>query len=178
MDVLKILAISALSAMIIYLIYINLFKDAVIKSAGAIADVLPSPLVSPVKASTEQGPSPVPMAPTPELPSNVVTNKLPEVLSTSAADHPGTSVFNPHATGVLPQNQDIFEKQADFGSDVTNIRQFYQNNPEVFGKILGQNQVTNVADWERQSKELYQSAQQPHTGPIQAANFEDKFSPL
>jgi hypothetical protein len=169
MDMLKILAISALSAMIIYLIYMNLFKDTAVKSAGAIADVLPVQL-----APVEQ----VQIKSQAESAVVNVNNKLPEVLSTSAADHPGTSVFNPHATGILPQNQDIFDKQADFGSDVTNIRQFYKSNPEVFDKILGQNQVTNVADWERQSKELYQSAQQPHSGPIEAANFEDKFSPL
>lgn len=161
------LAISVLCAMILYLIYINVFSDHTVKSAGSLKDATAmEPALHP------QGPSPVPV---PE-PAPKSEDKIPE--HPDAASHTGTSVYHPNATGILPQNQDIFEKQANFGSDVTNIKHFYQTNPEVFSKILGQNQVTNVADWERQSKEMFQSAQQQPSGPIQAANFEDNFSPL
>jgi hypothetical protein len=186
MDIIQTLAISALLAMILYLVYINLFKDTALKTAGSITDVLPPALVAPAKAlddaNSRAGPTPVPLitAPAPaETEKKVVSNQLQ--IQQDASTHAGSSVFNPHAVGVLPQNQDIFEKQADFGSDVTNIRQFYQNNPEVFSKILnGQNQtqVTNVADWEQQSKAMFQSIQQKSVGPIQASNFEDKYSPL
>jgi hypothetical protein len=164
------LAISVLCAMILYLIYINVFEDHTVKSAGAIKDILPSSFKT---AETGGVKEEVKVKEEAEV---SVTNKLPE--HPDASLHAGSSVFNPHTTGILPQNQDIFEKQANFGSDVTNIKQFYQNNPEVFGKILGQNEVTNVSDWERQSKEMFQTAQQKPAGPIQAANFEDNFSPL
>jgi hypothetical protein len=182
MDIIQTLAISAILAMILYVVYINLFKDTAVKTAGSITDVLPPALVAPAQAlddaNSRTGPTPVPLITAPEQ-EKKVTNQLQ--IQQDASTHAGTSVFNPHAIGVLPQNQDIFEKQADFGSDVTNIRQFYQNNPEVFSKILGsqnQTQVTNVADWEHQSKEMFQSIQQKSAGPIQAANFEDKYSPL
>jgi hypothetical protein len=164
--------------MILYLIYINVFTDKTIKTAGSINEPVamkhqePSVVNGP---SVSQGPSVVHGPSVANGPSEV-SNQLPEVFDASV--HNGSSVFNPNSIGILPQNQDIFEKQANFGSDVTNIKQFYQNNPEVFSKILGTNTVTNVADWERKSKEMFQSVQQNSSGPIQAANFEDNFAPL
>jgi hypothetical protein len=102
-----------------------------------------------------------------------ITNRLPAA-GPDAALHPNTSIFSPNVEGIAASNQDIYDKQADFGSDVTNITQFYKNNPEVFSKILGHHAVTNVADWEQQSKALYNTAQTATGGPIQAANFESR----
>jgi hypothetical protein len=172
MDMIQHLAIVALLAMILYLVYVNLFKDNSIKSQGLVAEYMTPQPPPPPTTKTEQGPVPVPLEHEPQPPSEI-SNR-----NTEASQQPGSSIFNPNATGILPQNQDVFEKQADFGSDVTNIRHFYKNNPEVFGKILGNNEVTNVADWERQSKEMFQNLQQKPTGPIQAFNYEDKFSSL
>jgi hypothetical protein len=170
MDIIQSLALIALLSMLVYLVIVNVFKDKAVKAPGTVAEFVP------VMPST-QGPAPVPLPVPVSLPVPVhepekreamVTNQLPPL------PHPQTSsIFNPNATGILPQNQDIFDKQADFGSDVTNINQFYKNNPEVFNKILGPNQVTNVSDWEQKSKELSNSAMQASSGPIQAANFED-----
>jgi len=170
MDIIQTLAISVLCAMILYLIYINVFADKTVKTAGSISEQTYQPV-----ATKHQEETPGPSASASQGQS-VVSNQLPEVIDASV--HNGSSVFNPNSIGILPQNQDIFEKQANFGSDVTNIKQFYQNNPEVFSKILGTNTVTNVADWERKSKEMFQSVQQNSSGPIQAANFEDNFAPL
>ena len=164
MDLIQHIAIAALIAMITYLLYVNVFqsKDTIIHSPGVL------PPVTLVAGDNLQGPSPMPL----ETPVKEQDDQV------DAAKHISASLFNPHATGVLPQNQDVFEKQADFGSDVTNIKHFYKNNPEVFAKILGTNEVTNVAEWERQSKEMFQTAQQKSEGPIQAYNFEGNFSPL
>ena len=38
-------------------------------------------------------------------------------------------------------NSDLFEKTADFTSDVTNINQFYKNNPDVLKRVSN-------ADWD------------------------------
>ena len=38
-------------------------------------------------------------------------------------------------------NSDLFEKTADFASDVTNINQFYKNNPDVLKRVSN-------ADWD------------------------------
>lgn len=81
------------------------------------------------------------------------------------------SVFNENQKGVLPSNHDLFEKPADFGSDVTNINQFYKNNPEVFKK--SNTYVPDTVNWENRSQELYDAQlANKHQGPINASNFE------
>ena len=181
MDIIQSLALIALLSMLIYLVFVNLFKDNTVKSAGSVATFTQpaqGPTANPAAATSgTQGPSPVPL---PEKPAaDLITNKLPSQVQMDASMHPGSAIYTPTSTGILPQNQDIFEKQADFGSDVTNITQFYKNNPEVFSRIINQNQVTNVADWEVKSKQMYSAVEQSQVGPIQAANFEDpRFGPL
>lgn len=81
------------------------------------------------------------------------------------------SVYNEKQKGVLPSNHDLFEKPADFGSDVTNINQFYKNNPDVFNK--SNNYVPDTVSWENQGQELYDNLiSDKHQGPINASNFE------
>lgn len=80
------------------------------------------------------------------------------------------SVFNKQAKGVLPSNHDIFDKPADFGSDVTNINQFYKNNPDIFEK--SHINVPNVTEWSDQGKQLFNAIANSEQGPINAYNFE------
>jgi hypothetical protein len=80
------------------------------------------------------------------------------------------SVFNKQAKGILPSNHDIFDKPADFGSDVTNINQFYKNNPDIFEK--SHINVPNVTEWSDQGKQLYNAVANSKQGPINAYNFE------
>lgn len=155
MDIAQTLLFSALLAMLVYFILANIFKDNTVKAQGVLSE-------------------------TKAVPDVHITNRLPEnpdtfleaPVNSDAGVHPGTSIFNKDATGVFPQNHDLFEKPADFGSDVTNIKQFYTNNPEVFGKILGTAGVTNVADWEVKTKEMYENAKAPANDQIHAFNNE------
>lgn len=81
------------------------------------------------------------------------------------------AVYNEDAKGVLPQNHDLFEKPADFGSDVTNINQFYRNNPEIFERSL--TSAPDAADWHQQSQDMFQAMQNvPRSNQINAWNFE------
>ena len=173
MDIIQSLALIALLSMLIYLIFVNIFttKDKTVQTSGSVIEFLtPTTKESEVKGEAEEASHPT------TLPDkkDIVTNKLP-ASGPDASVNPYTAIFSPNAEGIVAMNQDIYEKQADFASDVTNIKQFYKNNPEVFSKILGQKAVTNVADWEQQSKELFATAQAANSGPIQAANFESGF---
>jgi hypothetical protein len=81
------------------------------------------------------------------------------------------SVYNEQAKGVLPVNHDLFEKPADFGSDVTNINQFYRNNPEIFERSM--TSAPNAADWHTQGKEMYNKlASEAPKARIEPWNFE------
>jgi hypothetical protein len=191
MDIIQSLSLIALLSMLIYLVFVNIFATKTVQTSGSVIDLLPTPAADGVRETSANvttapavtvtaAPSPAPCPfPMPGALSSRLSNKLPES-GPDASVHPQSSIFSSTSTasstsGINAQNQDIYEKQADFGSDVTNIKQFYKNNPEVFSKILCPPTVTNVADWERQSKELYDSAQSAPSGPIQAANFESNF---
>jgi hypothetical protein len=183
MDVIQSLSLIALLSMLIYLVFVNIFATKTVQSSGSVIDLLPTPglgLGAPtsISAPTQQAaPQQVQCPPMPGASSSMVSNKLPES-GPDASMNTQSSIFSATASstsGINAQNQDIYEKQADFGSDVTNIKQFYKNNPDVFSKLLCPPTVTNVSDWERQSKELYDSAQSAPSGPIQAANFESNF---
>jgi hypothetical protein len=182
MDIIQSLSLIALLSMLIYLVFVNIFATKTVQTSGSVIDLLPTPGadVAPVASVTATATAaPVTATPCPFPMPGAVSSRLPES-GPDASVHPQSSIFSSTSTasstsGINAQNQDIYEKQADFGSDVTNIKQFYKNNPEVFSKILCPPTVTNVADWERQSKELYDSAQSAPSGPIQAANFESNF---
>ena len=157
MHIAQTLFFGALLSIVVYFILSNIFKDTSLKTPGTLSELKESP-AAPLH----------------------ITNRLPETPDSfieasangDAALHAGVSIYNKDATGVFPQNHDLFEKPADFGSDVTNIKQFYSNNPEVFGKILGTAGVTNVADWEMKTKEMFQNAQAPSNEQIHAFNNE------
>lgn len=81
------------------------------------------------------------------------------------------SVYNDEAKGVLPVNHDLFEKPANFGSDITNINQFYRNNPEIFERSM--TTAPDAAGWYTQSQDMFNSlANEAPNDQISAYNFE------
>jgi hypothetical protein len=86
--------------------------------------------------------------------------------------------FNADATGVLPLNHERFsESGANFTSDITNINQFYKNNPELFHK--SQTYVPNVSEWDQKGQELVNKLLQTGgSAIIQPSNFEHNFTSL
>ena len=82
------------------------------------------------------------------------------------------SVFNANAKGVLPQNHMLFDAPANFGSDVTNISQFYKLNPEMLQRTIGSPGIQSVADWESQANQMVNNIDLG-SGPLKPANFED-----
>ena len=174
MDIIQKVAIIILCSMIIYAVVINITKKNAIKTPGNITPVIhpQNQNVSPSLSHVTPGPSVSSMPSMSSMHSEPSVSSAPSV--PDASTHRGSSIFNPNATGVLPLNQDIFDKPVEFGSDVTNVKQFYKNNPDVLGKILGNNTITNVSDWEQQSKEMHKALEQSGSGgPIQAYNSEN-----
>lgn len=179
MDLLQQVAVIALLTMVAYLVMVNVFKDDTLQSEGKLSDL------------NENKPEPEAPEPEPEPEPELITNKLPEEgLNLAMGKHTRTtvggpvgegavntttlSVFNENATGVLPQNHDLFEKPADFGSDVTNVNQFYRNNPELFHRQseTGTAYVPNPSDWDAQAKAMFSIKENEAPAPVQAFNYE------
>ena len=203
MDIIQTISLLVLLSMVVYFILVNIFKVNAVHTPGVIK-MHPMQPMQPnhenhyVTKEHLQNPSHISQdshdhhAHESSSSSDHISNNLPQhiqfhqqmkyptpaKIELDASTEPGSAIWNPEATGIYAQNQDMFDKPVNFGSDVTNIKQFYTNNPEVFGKIIGKSEVTNVADWDRQSKEMFTAAQTSSAGPIQAANFEDNFSAL
>lgn len=179
MDLLQQIAVIALLTMVAYLIMVNVFKTYALKSDGKVTDYIEKPQVK--KPQVEK-----------QSHMELISNKLPieEGLNLAMGTHARTtvggpvgegasntttlSVYNENTVGVLPQNHDLFEKSADFGSDVTNINQFYRNNPELFHKQSqsGVTHVPNPTDWDVQAKAMFLIKENEASGPVQAFNYE------
>ena len=186
MDLFQSLATVILMTLVIYFIMVNLDgRMRTVKSGGDIREAMRASSTTPGASSTTPGAS--------STAACAITNRLPpqgpalvEGLNTAFNPHSiermeptvndGTgpnlttsAVFNPEAQGVLPVNHDLFERRADFGSDMTNINQFYRNNPEIFHK--SQINVPDVASWNLMSDKMHQSHVMAPTEPvISAAN--------
>jgi hypothetical protein len=191
MDLFQSLATVILLTLVIYFIMVNLDgRMRVIKSVGDIKQVL-STTTAPERSQT----APERSQTAPERASTaLITNQLPpggpkllrEGLNVAFDPHnidrmeptvndgygpnlTTSAVFNPEAQGIVPVNHDLFERRADFGSDLTNINQFYRNNPEIFHK--SQINVPDVASWNAMSDQMHQSHVLAPTEPaISAAN--------
>lgn len=124
----------------------------------------------------------------PEEPAKI-TNQLPSCLNTDVGTHDRVTlgepvgngpanittlaVFDKDAKGVLPQNHDLFEKPAQFGSDVTNINQFYNLNPDVFHRTIGSPGIQTTSDWENQGNSMWRDVKfDNNCDGIQPANFD------
>ena len=81
--------------------------------------------------------------------------------------------------GKIPQasNEDLFEKTANFGSDITNISQFYKNNPELFNRVTYTTAPDAVA-WDHQSDKMHREHLAERSSILYGYNFEDNFSKL
>lgn len=87
------------------------------------------------------------------------------------------SVFNKEATGILPSNHSTSdEKKAEFGSNITNINQFYQNNPELFNRSECGAHIPDTATWERCGKDMFNKLAQAPKATINPCNNEDNFT--
>jgi len=125
-------------------------------------------------------------APTTAVPAKVITNKIPDTIGTPSTGAssvgpggpggPGAilAAFDKDAVGVLPSNHDLFEAPAEFGSDITNLGQFYRNNPDVFDKSA--TYVPDVTSWNQQGDALYSSLVHGNAPThLLGYNFEDPF---
>lgn len=201
MDIIQTAATMALLTLLTYFVMVNILERGAIPSTGLIKNInededarearkVSKDLVKLMKKQLQR------QAQAQAQPEAKITNQLDldanlstpiEGANTEAGYHSRTtvgepvengkdntttlSVFNKQAEGVLPCNHDLFEKSADFGSDVTNINQFYRNNPDIFNKSS-----TNVPDatgWDRESKKLFSAINnQKYHGPLNPYNFE------
>lgn len=109
----------------------------------------------------------------PFIPPQPITNKLPSCLDLAVGRHERTTVgdplkgkaqgqpnvtslavFNKDEKGVRPSNHSLFEAPAEFGSDVTNINQFYRLNQDQFQRTIGSEGMKTVSDWEAQANQM------------------------
>lgn len=109
----------------------------------------------------------------PFIPPQPITNKLPSCLDLAVGRHERTTVgdplkgkaqgqpnvtslavFNKDQKGVRPSNHSLFEAPAEFGSDVTNINQFYRLNQDQFQRTIGSEGMKTVSDWEAQANQM------------------------
>jgi hypothetical protein len=180
MDILKSLSIIGLLTMVIYFIMVNLWDNHAVPTQNVITAVEnPSgPLgvtgegiiSNKLQINPEQSKSKsicsnfLPPNSLPSAPSWVDRNLQGEPY------HAVTVVGDP-----IESNASLFDRTADFGSDVTNINQFYKNNPELF------NRVTNVnisPTWDNQKTQLL-SAETIKNHTVEGYNYEQSYaSPL
>lgn len=198
MDLIQTVATITLMTLLIYFIMVNVLektspiRDAV-PSSGIIKDATGGAEAAKAEAKAETAEIVLPLKTTtgesagvvvPQVETaNHITNKLNlnfgyhDRTTIGGPAPPGgenvttLAVFNEKQKGILPSNHDLFEKPADFGSDVTNINQFYKNNPDVFKR--SSTYVPDTVTWEDKSQELYDAQlASKHQGPINASNFE------
>jgi len=171
MDILKSLSIIGLLTMVIYFIMVNLWDNKAIPTMNVITGA--EPPLGPISGTINNKLPDSPMrdqglcsnfqAPTglPTPPSLVDRNLQGEPY------HAVTVVGDP-----IESNASLFDRTAEFGSDVTNINQFYKNNPELF------NRVTNVninPNWDNQKK----PAETVQNHVVEGYNYEHSYaSPL
>lgn len=185
MDLFQSLATVILLTLVIYFIMVNLDgRMHVLKSVGDVKKALSASQTAPAQsAQSAQSASPAlitnrlpPGGPEPlqeglnvAFDPHAIDRMEPTVNEGSGPNLTTSAVFNPEAHGVVPVNHDLFERRADFGSDLTNINQFYRNNPEIFHK--SQINVPDVASWNAMSDQMHQSHVLAPTEPaISAAN--------
>ena len=181
MDLFQSGAIIMLLTLVIYFVMINIFKGpALLKTTGLMG--LKEKDIQELDKRTEEEENPS----LDEIENGIrkelgISNKLPieglknESDTGSELNLTGKSVFNPDTKGIVPSNHDLFEKKADFGSDVTNINQFYQNNPDVFNKTMAR--VSDVTGWNNKGNDMYQKILNSNN-MVHPSNFEHNFTKI
>lgn len=178
MELIQAAATIGLLTLLVYFIMVNLLESKSVPTTGA--DLVHNANPVPASAGSDrlitnkldvEANRDVPVAGI-----NTETNKIPMTTIGGPAPPGGEnitqlSVYNEQAKGVLPVNHDLFEKPADFGSDVTNINQFYRNNPEIFERSAAH--VPDATAWDTQGQELFNKlSNEAPNHVIKAANFE------
>lgn len=176
MELIQAAATIGLLTLLVYFVMVNILESKAVPSTGSVHDADPAPsgvgsdILITNKLDVEANRD-IPIAGI-----NTETSKIPMTTIGGPAQPGGEnvtqlSVFNEQAKGVLPVNHDLFEKPADFGSDVTNVNQFYRNNPDIFDRSVAH--VPDAVAWHTQSQELFNklSNEAPHQ-VIKASNFE------
>lgn len=187
MDLIQKLSLMALLTMVVYFILVNIidiYSQSALTTAGvvsplahAVGVITGSPVDQSNIAGVQLGDEPFNGKINTALGFHhrTLNTALEGVVPADSGLPKAMSVYNPNADGVLPSNHSKFETSADFVSDVTNINQFYRNNPEVFKKTSVY--VPDATVWGEQSHNL--QLDRAHEGPVSGYNYNDpKFTPM
>ena len=100
-----------------------------------------------------------------KLRKEFITDKLPPQLVQQA-------VYDPeYKQSIAPVNQDLYEKNADFGNEQTNVSQFFAANPGAFFNQQRHNAyVPDTVDWNKQGEQLYGNMVNAPTVEVSAYN--------
>jgi len=171
MDILKSLSVIGLLTMVIYFIMVNLWDNKAIPTKNVITGVEP-PMGSTPSAISNKLPD------RPAIDKDILCSnyQAPSDKSTPPSWVDRNLQGEPyHAVTVIgdpiESNASLFDRTADFGSDVTNINQFYKNNPDLF------NRVTNVninPEWDNQKK----PAETAKNHVVEGYNYEQSYASL
>lgn len=99
--------------------------------------------------------------------SDKITNRLPESLIEQ-------SVYNPNANAnaITASNHNMYEKEAAFGNEQTNVAQFFSANPSAFFNGQRHNSyVPDVNNWNHQGSQMFEKLRTQAPGAINAYNY-------
>ena len=183
MNVLQTGATIILITMVMYFIMVNLFEHRVlpVASQGFVKDTVSKArtvkdniISSNIVKATLQINNKLPVSGINTDTGEPITNTIVQTAQQPFITK-NLAVYNADTQGILPQNHKVYEKDADFKSDITNINQFYINNPELFNK---NSYATDVAGWDQKSKDMINNILQTGAGDINPSNFEHNFTSL
>ena len=152
-----------LLTMLVYFVFVNVFNNQKVASDSVIRKVTP--------------------VDTMEITDEIKPASISVVSAAVAATEP--AAFEPAEPvavakdGKIPQasNEDLFEKTANFGSDITNISQFYKNNPELFNRVT-YTTAPDAVSWDHQSDKMHREHLAERSSILYGYNFEDNFTKL
>ena len=186
MNVLQTGATIILITMVMYFIMVNLFEHRVlpVASQGFVKDtvrkartVKDNIISSNIVKATIQINNKLPVSGINTDTGEPITNTIVQTVQQPfITKNIASALYNADTQGILPQNHKVYEKDVDFKSDITNINQFYINNPELFNK--NSSYTPDVAGWDQKSKDMINNILQTGAGNINPSNFEHNFTSL
>jgi len=100
---------------------------------------------------------------------NLITNRLPDPFIEQAVYTENSPV------DTKPSNYDLFDKEADFGSEQTNVSQFFASNPTLFMNDQRHNAyVKDVSSWNQMGDCMFAERMNQPATSIQAYNYQDQ----
>ena len=115
--------------------------------------------------------------------TKVISSSSHETISNKLPVHLDSAIqlqYHPAGLDVKASNDMIYEKDADFGSDQTNVAQFFSSNPEAFLKDNRHTAyVPDVNVWNEQGSQMYNDlvTMRPYK-TLNASNFENPYTTL